>query len=550
MEVFMKKIFSVILTVVLILVYPYTVSAENKAPEVSAKACVLIEEKTGKILFEKNSSEKLPMASTTKIMTTLLCLESGGLDDQFVVDGEAIKVEGSSMGLTEGDVVTKRALCYGMMLPSGNDAANATAVKLGGSIENFADMMNERAEKIGMTRTCFVTPSGLEGEGHGSSAYDMALLAREALRNPDFAEICSQKKAKVEFGNPPYERWLTNSNKLLDMYQGVKGVKTGFTDEAGRCIVSACEREGISLICVTLNDKNDWQDHINMYDYGYSVLQPLELSTDEIFAVPVAGGTEDTIPVRAEEQILIGDDGKTANRISSSIILPPFVYSDIKTGDKIGEIKYYYDGRYIDSISLNAMKNTEYKETEKKTDKNFFEKIFRLLHRNVHQTANGRGGVNGRCDMKERQEDGRFCRAYLRTMDPERAAAEINRRDGYTMLGRKTTQQHLEQMRSAAAATVKREDILRQLAKLAFGGAEDAVRLALERGETAPEGLELSAVSELRVTEKGVEVKLVDRVRALETLWRLLGESGGAQQDELYRALTELGGGTEDWNGE
>ena len=122
--------------------------------------------------------------------------------------------------------------------------------------------------------------------------------------------------------------------------------------------------------------------------------------------------------------------------------------------------------------------------------------------------------------MKERQEDGRVCRAYLRTMDPERAAAEINRRDGYTMLGRKTTQQHLEQMRSAAAATVKREDILRQLAKLAFGGAEDAVRLALERGETAPEGLELSAVSELRVTEKGVEVKLVDRVRALETLWR------------------------------
>ena len=152
--------------------------------------------------------------------------------------------------------------------------------------------------------------------------------------------------------------------------------------------------------------------------------------------------------------------------------------------------------------------------------------------------------------MKERQEDGRFCRAYLRTMDPERAAAEINRKDGYTMLGRKTTQQHLEQMRSAAAAAVKREDVLRQLAKLAFGGAEDAVRLALERGEAAPEELELSAVSELRVTEKGVEVKLVDRVRALETLWRLLGESGGgAQQDELYRALTELGG-TEDWNGE
>ena len=150
--------------------------------------------------------------------------------------------------------------------------------------------------------------------------------------------------------------------------------------------------------------------------------------------------------------------------------------------------------------------------------------------------------------MKERQEDGRFCRAYLRTMDPERVAAEINRRDGYTMLGRKTTQQHLEQMRSAAAATVKREDILRQLAKLAFGGAEDAVRLALERGETAPEGLELSAVSELRVTEKGVEVKLVDRVRALETLWKLLEASEPQQADPLLQELTALPGGTGDWN--
>lgn len=378
----MKKIFSAVLTIIFVLACPYVVSAENKTPEVSAKACVLIEEKTGKILFEKNSSEKLPMASTTKIMTTLLCLESGGLDDSFVVDSEAIKVEGSSMGLTEGDVVTKRDLCYGMMLPSGNDAANATAVKLGGSIENFAKMMNERAEEIGMTRTCFVTPSGLEGDGHGASAYDMALLAREALRNPDFVEICSQKKAKVEFGNPPYERWLTNTNKLLDMYEGVKGVKTGFTDEAGRCLVSACERDGISLVCVTLNDKNDWQDHINMYDYGYSILQPLELSSDDIFAVPVAGGTENTIPVRAEGKLLIGNDGKTENKISSEIILPPFVYSNIQLGDEIGEIKYYYNGMYIDSIPLKAMKNTEYKKYSKKTDKSFFEKIKNFLFEN------------------------------------------------------------------------------------------------------------------------------------------------------------------------
>ncbi|MGN1481530.1 D-alanyl-D-alanine carboxypeptidase family protein [Porcipelethomonas sp.] len=379
----MKKIISAVVSVFFALTVSVPVIAENALPEVSAKACVLIEEKTGKILFEKNSSEKLPMASTTKIMTTLLCLESGGLDDEFVVDSDAIKVEGSSMGLVEGDVVTKRALCYGMLLPSGNDAANAAAVKIGGSIEHFAEMMNERAEEIGMTRTCFVTPSGLEGEGHGSSAYDMALLAREALRNPEFAEICSQKKAKVEFGNPPYERWLVNTNKLLDMYEGVKGVKTGFTDEAGRCLVSACERDGISMICVTLNDKNDWQDHINMYDYGFSLLDTLELGSDEIIPVPIAGGTEETLPVRADEKLVIGDDGKTENRISSKIVLPPFIYAGVKTGDKVGEIQYFYDGRYIDSIPLKAMKNAEYKMTEKKdSSKSFLNKVKTFLFGN------------------------------------------------------------------------------------------------------------------------------------------------------------------------
>ena len=150
--------------------------------------------------------------------------------------------------------------------------------------------------------------------------------------------------------------------------------------------------------------------------------------------------------------------------------------------------------------------------------------------------------------MKEMQEDGRFCRAYLRTMDAERAAAEIGRKDGYAMLAKRTTQQKLERMRCAAADQLKREDVLRQLARLAFGRVDDAVTLALRRGETEPEGLELSAVSELRVTEKGVEVKLVDRVRALETLWKLLEASEPQQADPLLQALTALPGGTGDWN--
>ncbi len=373
----MKKIISII-TVAIVFFSTVTAKtyAEEKIPQVSAKGCVLIEEKTGKIIFDENANEKLPMASTTKIMTTLLCLESGNLDDQFIVDSNAIKVEGSSMGLVEGDVVTKRDLCYGMMLPSGNDAANVTAIKLGGSIENFAVMMNERAEEIGMTRTCFVTPSGLEGDGHGASAYDMALLAREALRNPEFAEICSQSSAKVMFGNPPYERWLKNTNKLLTMYDGVKGVKTGFTDEAGRCLVSACERDGVSLICVTLNDRDDWNDHIKLYDYGFSVLKPAQLTNDEILHVEVAGGTEESVPVKAEGCITFGSDGMTENRITSTLFISPFKYAPVKTGDTIGELKYFYDGRYIDSLPVNAMKNVDYYEQNKNQDeKSLIQKI-------------------------------------------------------------------------------------------------------------------------------------------------------------------------------
>ncbi len=375
----MRKTVAILASLIITVLPAGNVYSEEKLPEVSAKACVLIEEQTGKIIFEKDSSVKLPMASTTKIMTVLLCLESGGLDDKFVVDSNAIKVEGSSMGLVDGDVVTKRDLCCGMLLPSGNDAANAAAVKIGGTVEKFAEMMNERAAEIGMTRTCFVTPSGLEGEGHGSSAYDMSLFAREALRNPEFAEICSQKKAKVCFGNPPYERWLSNTNKLLGMYDGVKGVKTGFTDEAGRCLVSACERNGVSMICVTLNDKDDWNDHMKLYDYGFNILTPETLSSDEIIPVNVAGSETEQVPAKADGQINFGSDGKTENRITSELNIMPFIYAPVSIGDEIGELKYYYDERYIGSIPVKALKPADYSDIDSDKQKSILERLKAFL---------------------------------------------------------------------------------------------------------------------------------------------------------------------------
>lgn len=334
---------------------------------ISAQAYVLMEADTGKVLLSKNGDEKRPIASTTKIMTTLLCLESGGLDDWFVVDPEAIRVEGSSMGLQEGDVVTKRMLCYGMLLPSGNDAANATAVRLAGSIPEFAKLMNARAARIGMTHTCFVTPSGLDAEGHGASARDMGLLARTAMQNPDFRAICSQSRAEVCFGNPPYNRWLKNTNKLLTMYEGVVGVKTGFTDAAGRCLVSFCERDGVSLLCVTLHAKDDWNDHMKLYDYGFAhvVSQPVE--PPDALSVSVVGGTADTVALRTRDPLSVGTDNGDLRLLTVQVQVEPFLYAPVPENARVGNLAYYYEGRHIADVPLYTVDAVAAQEQEPET---------------------------------------------------------------------------------------------------------------------------------------------------------------------------------------
>lgn len=347
-------------------------------PEVSAKAAVLIEAATGEIIYEKTAHTKLPMASTTKIMTTLLCLESGNLDEEFVVDSEAIRTEGSSMGLQEGDIVSKRDLCIGMLLPSGNDAANATAVHIGGSVEGFAELMNKRAEQIGMTRTCFVTPSGLDAQGHGSSAYDMALLAREALKNKDFAQICSQETIKLSFGNPPYDRWLKNTNKLLSMYDGVTGVKTGFTDEAGRCLVSSCTQNNVSLICVTLNAPSDWEDHRKLYDYGFSQLKA-EKIIPESFVVKVVGGIADEIGLVSYTDTFIGVKDGDFPELTAEAYIENFLYAPVEEGTYAGYVEYFYKDRLVARNDLYTSGYTEIYKGKKEKEESTISKIIDFL---------------------------------------------------------------------------------------------------------------------------------------------------------------------------
>lgn len=327
----------------------------TEGPSISAKSAIVMEVKTGAVVYEKNAYQFLPMASTTKIMTTILALESGGLDETFVVDSEAIKVEGSSMGLQEGDTVTKRALAIGMLLPSGNDAANAAAVRIAGSIPAFAELMNEKASQIGLTNTRFVTPSGLHDDAHGSTAYDMALLARYAAGIPDFMEICSKQTAQLSFGNPPYSRSLKNTNKLLKQYPEAIGMKTGFTDEAGRCLVSVAQRDGVQLICVTLKDPNDWEDHKALLNYGFSQLYLYNLKLPAIPKASVVGGESVSValePDRTPEKVALLQD--ELGKLEGKVYLPRFQYAPIVKGDLLGRVDYTYEGRLMESIPLRA----------------------------------------------------------------------------------------------------------------------------------------------------------------------------------------------------
>lgn len=344
----MKKIFSVLLCIILI----FVLSPKGVALSSSASGAVLINGHTGEILWQQNAERPLSMASTTKIMTALLLAEENTPDKTLVTTKEMVTVEGSSMGLLPGDTVSYRDLLYGMLLASGNDAANTTAIALSGSTKAFADKMNEKAAQIGLKNTHFVTPSGLDSAEHYSTAYDMALLARYALKNSDFRAACSSMYATLCYGNPPYKRTLKNHNKLLSSYEGLIGVKTGFTKKSGRCLVTAAERGSAYLIAVTLNAPNDWSDHRNMLDYGFSVLAENTLGGN-VSEVSVVGSEKQSVPVY-EENITLSLTANEWKNIKAETHLPRFVYAGIKKGDTVGKTEYKLNGKTVALVPLLA----------------------------------------------------------------------------------------------------------------------------------------------------------------------------------------------------
>ena len=347
---FFPRLLAILGAAVLTLPAPAVSGAEE--PAVTAKGAVLMEVGAGRILWSRNGEERLPMASTTKIMTALLTLEQPGLDEVFTVNAQAIRVEGTSMGLTEGSQATLRTLAAGMLLASGNDTANAAAVRVAGTQADFVMMMNRRAAQLGMKDTNFETPSGLDGQSHYSTAADMALLARAALENPDFRSLCSQTNLELCYGNPPYDRWLANHNRLLKEYPGCIGLKTGFTKKAGRCLVSAAEREGVTLICVTLSDPNDWRDHTALLDWGFSRVRRAELPGP--WTVAVTGGEGESVTVSPGESPAVCVLEEELPRITWSVELPPFLYAPVEPGQPVGTARCLLDGREYAAIPLIA----------------------------------------------------------------------------------------------------------------------------------------------------------------------------------------------------
>lgn len=320
----------------------------------SAKAAILINADTGEVIYEHNADERLPMASTTKIMTGLLLCENGELQKEITVTEQMIRVEGSSMGLLAGDKVTLHDLLYGLMLASGNDAANVIAYVLGGTINGFVKKMNNKADELGLNNTNFVTPSGLDAEEHYTSARDLANLTRIALQNEDFAAAVSSKSAVLNYGNPPYRRTLTNHNKLLKSFDGAIGVKTGFTKKSGRCLVSAAERDGKRIIAVTLKDPNDWSDHKELLEYGLSKINITEIKPDvQNYKIPVISGEEAAIAVDIEPFVF---SSLSQENFSCTVNLPKFLYAPIEKGEVIGSVIYKSKDNVIEEIDIKAEK--------------------------------------------------------------------------------------------------------------------------------------------------------------------------------------------------
>lgn len=338
--------------------------------QLSAQSAILMCADTGDVLYEKNADEHMLIASTTKIMTAIVVIENCNMDDEVLINTEWCCIEGSSMYLEAGKSYTVKELLTGMMLTSGNDAAMALACHVSGSSEKFAELMNDKAEELGMTESSFENPHGLDGEKQYSTARDMAVLAQYCMKNDIFREISGTKTATIG------ELIFVNHNKLLWNCEGCKGIKTGYTMAAGRTLVSFCERDGMGLICVTLNAPEDWDDHMKLYDWGFSQYSLTSFREGEFhMLIPTVSGISDYASVSVENDIVLLTDASKSVTVESEA--PRFVFAGGFLGEKAGIIRIYVDGELAAEEKLVYTVNNEIDED------NRLSLIERLLSNNL-----------------------------------------------------------------------------------------------------------------------------------------------------------------------
>lgn len=360
-----KKFFTVIF-----FIFTFSISAlAADDGNISAYSAVVINADTKEILYEKDAYRKRSMASTTKIMTSILAIESGKLSHEITATADAL-AEGTSIGLKEGYNLTLESLVYGMLLESGNDAANLCALYLGKSFNSFAEMMNSLAQEIGMHNTNFVTPSGLDAENHYSTAYDMALLGAYCVKNPLFRYICSCESKSIKVIEPEITLNFENHNKLLSSCEGVFGIKTGFTKKSGRCLVTACERDGATLICVTLNAVDDWNDHIRLYDWCFADLSKKKVNPVDFDSIKIYGSEKESIDIFCDEYSHFYKNADS--KIESKVYLKRIIYAPIEKNDIIGKVVFTSNN---DCVGISNIYAAESARTSESTYKEKFSLI-------------------------------------------------------------------------------------------------------------------------------------------------------------------------------
>lgn len=348
----MRKLIAILALLLLTVQFCSAACAEEVGT--SAAACVIIDERSGRILLSHNADTPLPMASTTKVMTALLALENGILDEPVICSRNAFGVPGTSIYLSEGETLTLRQMLYGLMLASGNDAAVAIAEHIGGSVDHFCAMMTERARELGCKDTVFLTPHGLPCEGHYTTAADLALIAREAMKHDLFREIVGTSRATIPWEGRNYDRVLNNKNRLLSSYEGATGIKTGYTKKAGRCLVFGAERENMRIIGVVLNCWEWFDEAASLMDLAFERYESVTLlhAGETAAVMDVIHSDKQTV------EAVLSDDltGIAAKGTIPQIefALPETIEAPVQAGQRLGTARLIAGGVTIAEVPLIA----------------------------------------------------------------------------------------------------------------------------------------------------------------------------------------------------